>query len=66
MDLPFVREAVKNLFSRSSCDMYPLKPSEAAEQYRGRIEYDPTKCINCHFCERVCAGGAISVVEVPV
>ncbi len=66
MDLPFVREAVKNLFSRSSCDMYPLKPSEAAEQYRGRIEYDPTKCINCHFCERVCAGGAITVVEVPV
>ena len=62
MDFPFVKEAVAQLFSKSSCNMYPVKPSPAAEHYRGRISFDPSKCINCGMCERVCAGGAISTV----
>lgn len=48
------------MFSKPSCDMYPFKESIAAEGYRGRISYDPDKCIGCGMCERVCAGGAIS------
>lgn len=60
MDFPFVKEALKNLFSPTSCDMYPVKPAPAMPNYRGRIKYDPTKCIGCGMCERVCAGGAIT------
>ena len=60
MDFPFAREAISKLFSKSSCNMYPAVPSEAAPNYRGRIVYHPDKCINCGMCERVCAGGAIS------
>ena len=60
MDFPFVKEAVKQLFSKTSCDMYPAVPSEAAPRYRGRIVYHADKCIACGMCERVCAGGAIT------
>ena len=60
MDFPFVKEAVSQLFSKSSCAMYPVVESVAAPRYRGRIAYDPTKCIGCGMCERVCAGGAIT------
>ncbi len=60
MDLPFVKEAVKQLFSKSSCAMYPAVPSEAAPHYRGRIVYHPELCINCGMCERVCSGNAIT------
>ena len=60
MDFPFVKVAVSQLFSKSSCDMYPVKPSPAAPRYRGRIIFHPDKCISCGMCERVCAGGAIS------
>ena len=60
MDFPFLKEAVNGLFSNSSCDMYPVKPSEAAPRYRGRIVYHPDKCINCMMCERVCSGNAIT------
>ena len=60
MDLPFAKEAIKQLFSKTSCDMYPVKPSPAAPGYRGRIVFHPDRCINCGMCERVCAGGAIS------
>lgn len=66
MDLPFVKEAVKGLFSKTSCEMYPFVPSEAAPRYRGRIAFHPEKCINCNMCERVCAGGAIKSTSVPV
>ena len=60
MDFPFLKEAVNGLFSKSSCDMYPVKPSEAAPRYRGRIVYYPDKCINCMMCERVFSGNAIT------
>lgn len=60
MDFPFIKEAVSNLFSKSSCAMYPIKPAPAMPGYRGRISYDPTKCLGCGMCERVCAGGAIT------
>ena len=66
MDFPFIKEAVRQLFTKSSCGMYPLIPSEAAPGYRGRISYDPTKCIGCGMCERVCAGGAISRTIEPL
>lgn len=65
MDFPFVKEALGNLFKKSSCDMYPVVPREAPERYRGRIAYDASKCINCGMCERVCAGGAISRSSEP-
>jgi len=60
MDFPFLKEALNGLFSKTSCDMYPVRPSEAAPRYRGRIVYHPDKCINCMLCERVCSGNAIT------
>ena len=60
MDFPFVKEAISQLFSKTSCAMYPAVPSEAAPNYRGRIVYHADKCIGCGMCERVCAGSAIT------
>ena len=60
MDFPYVKEALSKLFSKSSCDMYPVVPKEAAPRYRGRIVYHADKCINCGMCERVCSGNAIT------
>ena len=63
MDFPFVKEALSQLFSKPSCDMYvPDKTKEGAPNYRGRIVFHPDKCINCMMCERVCSGNAISHV----
>ena len=60
MDFPFVKEAISQLFSKSSCAMYPAVPSQAAPGYRGRIVYHADKCIACGMCERVCSGNAIT------
>ena len=60
MDFPFVKEAISQLFSKSSCAMYPAVHSQAAPGYRGRIVYHADKCIACGMCERVCSGNAIT------
>ena len=64
--LPFIKEAITQLFSKPSTEGYPFVPKEAPEGYRGRIAFHPDKCINCGMCERVCAGGAISTSSVEV
>ena len=60
MDFPFIKEAISQLFSKSSCAMYPAAESPAAPNYRGRIVYHPDPCIACGMCERVCSGNAIT------
>ena len=56
MMLPYLKQSFKNLFSKPSTDAFPAGPApKAAENYRGRIAYDPEKCINCGMCMRVCA-----------
>ena len=66
MEFPFAKKAISQLFSKPSCDMYPFVPSEAAPGYRGRISYDPGKCLGCGMCIRVCSGGAITMKKEPV
>lgn len=54
--LPYLKKAVTNLFQKPSTEAFPAgEPPKAAEGYRGRISYDPEKCINCGMCMRVCA-----------
>ena len=60
MGLPFIKEALTQLFSKPSTANYPFVPREAPPNYRGRIVFHPELCINCNMCERVCSGGAIS------
>lgn len=60
MGLPFIREAVTQLFSKPSTERYPFVPKEAPAGYRGRIVFKGDLCIGCGMCERVCASGAIT------
>ena len=63
--IPFLKVAVKNLFSKPSTVEYPNKVTEspAKEGYRGRIAYDAEKCIGCGKCMKVCCPGAITRSE---
>ncbi|MBQ4544248.1 MAG: 4Fe-4S binding protein [Oscillospiraceae bacterium] len=57
---PFLKEALCNLFSKPSTVNYPKVPVEAMPKYRGRIAYDPEKCVNCGMCIKVCSPIAIT------
>lgn len=54
--LPYLPKALSNLFAKASTEAFPAgDPPKAQPNYRGRIAYDATLCINCGMCERVCA-----------
>ena len=66
MMFPFLKEAVSNLFSKPSTVPFPQVAVEAAPNYRGRISYDGSKCMNCGMCMKVCSPGAITRTATPV
>lgn len=67
MILPYVGTALTNLFRKPATEKFPKGEAPAAQLgYRGRISYDPTVCINCGMCQRVCAPQAIDRVVKPL
>ena len=60
MIFPFLKEAVRNLFSKPSTENFPAVNVEAKPNYRGRISYDAEKCVNCGACVKVCSPDAIT------
>lgn len=56
MMLPYLKQALRNLFRRPATGSFPKgEPPKAAEGYRGRIVYHADLCVNCGMCMRVCA-----------
>ena len=63
MKFPYAGNALKDFFSKPSTERYPKVKKEAPEGYRGKISYDPEKCIACGMCIRVCSPGAITMTK---
>lgn len=65
--LPYVGRALSNLFRKPATESFPKTPApDPQPDYRGRLAYDATKCVNCGMCQRVCAPQAISRKIVPL
>ena len=52
--IPFLKEAVTQLFSKPSTEGYPFVPKEAPAGYRGRIVFHADQCISCGMCATKC------------
>ena len=44
--------------------MYPAQKLDMPENFRGKIKFDPAKCIGCKMCMRDCPAGAITINKV--
>ncbi len=54
-------EVIKHLFKKPATSSYPFTPAKPAAQFRGRIDFDSSKCIGCQMCVRVCPAKAIEI-----
>ncbi len=55
-------DLLQSLFKRPVTQMYPFKKTPAPERLRGRLFWDPEKCVGCQLCIKDCPANAIELV----
>lgn len=60
MKVPFIKEALTQVFQKPSTLKYPEVKRNVPEHYRGRLKFYPDRCIACGMCMRVCAPSSIT------
>jgi formate hydrogenlyase subunit 6/NADH:ubiquinone oxidoreductase subunit I len=55
--------AVKYLFKKPATIVDPNDAPGIEQNYRGKLLYDPTNCIDCRLCKRDCPANAIDIVN---
>lgn len=55
--------AVGNLFKKPVTISYPKGKMTIADNYRGKLTFNPTNCIGCGLCERNCPAGALKIIN---
>ena len=58
------RLLLQSLFKKPATLNYPADHSGMPEGFRGKLKFDPAKCIGCKMCMRDCPSGAIEVRKV--
>ncbi|HVJ05609.1 MAG TPA: 4Fe-4S dicluster domain-containing protein [Candidatus Saccharimonadales bacterium] len=54
---------VRNLLKGPSTEPFPFAEATTPSKYRGRVEFDASRCSGCQTCQYVCAAGAIHFDE---
>ncbi len=54
-------EVIKHLFKKPATIAYPFEKAHIFPNFRGRIDFDSSKCIGCQMCVRVCPSKAIEI-----
>lgn len=57
-------ETVRHVFKRPATVKYPYVKVEMPAKFRGKIKFDPDKCIGCKACMRDCPAKVINIIKV--
>lgn len=55
---------LQSLFKKPATLNYPADKSGMPKGFRGKITFDPSKCIGCKMCMRDCPADAITINKV--
>lgn len=58
-----VNMAIKNFFKKPATIAYPKGEMDIVKNYRGKLIYDSSNCIDCKLCVRDCPSDAITIIN---
>ena len=56
-----VREVLRSIARKPATRLYPATKAVMPARFRGKIRFDPAKCIGCKLCMRDCPTNAIVI-----
>ncbi|MDD5730588.1 MAG: 4Fe-4S dicluster domain-containing protein [Candidatus Omnitrophica bacterium] len=58
-----IKQVLSSVLKKPATTRYPFKKSKMPENFRGKLKFDPKKCVGCKMCMRDCPSGAINIVK---
>lgn len=55
--------AIRQIFKKPATILYPKGEMQIADNYRGKLIYDPANCFGCKICIRNCPAGALKIIN---
>jgi len=59
-----LKEVLRSVGKKAATVRYPFVKVTMPPDFRGKLVFDPAKCIGCKLCMRDCPAAAIEIVKV--
>ena len=57
-------EVLKNFRRKPATICYPYVKTKIADKFRGKIVFEPEKCVGCRLCIKDCPAKAIDIIPI--
>ena len=58
------KQVIGSFFHKPVTFLYPAVKHKAPDRLRGKLKFDPSKCIGCKLCMRDCPSNAVHINKV--